>query len=262
MNKKFFRVAKAGDTVDGRYISAEQIKQIVETYDPATYGARVWIEHMRSLLPDAPFKAYGDVEAVKLETTQEGDVYLLAAISPTLELKTINKMRQKIYTSVEIAEDFAKTGKAYLMGLAVTDSPASLGTEALFFNTQNNNRFVTNAIESVDFYQTISKEELNMEELKAMLQQTQAEVNQISQLLSQKQEQQEQEQEQQEPAIAQTEFDATQIVKDLQELNASVNKDLEELKTQFSEISAMLNKTDEEPRQLAAGESSEFKTDC
>lgn len=40
---------------------------------------------------------------------------------------------QKVYTSMEIRPNFANSGKCYLVGLAVTDDPASLGTEYLGF---------------------------------------------------------------------------------------------------------------------------------
>lgn len=40
---------------------------------------------------------------------------------------------QKVYTSMEIRPNFSNTGKCYLIGLAVTDDPASLGTEYLEF---------------------------------------------------------------------------------------------------------------------------------
>lgn len=46
----------------------------------------------------------------------------------------MNKDRQKVYSSIEVNPSFAGTGKAYLEGLAVTDSPASLGTEMLKFS--------------------------------------------------------------------------------------------------------------------------------
>lgn len=49
----------------------------------------------------------------------------------------MNKVKQKIYTSIEVDPNFAKTGEAYLTGLAVTDSPASLGTEVLKFAAGN-----------------------------------------------------------------------------------------------------------------------------
>ena len=60
---------------------------------------------------------------------------MFAQIDPTdVLVETVNKARQKIYTSIEIDPDFAKTGEAYLIGLGVTDSPASLGTEMLKFS--------------------------------------------------------------------------------------------------------------------------------
>ncbi|PUA16905.1 GPO family capsid scaffolding protein [Glaciimonas sp. PCH181] len=133
---KFFRVALEGATTDGRVIDRAFIEQMAARFDPELYGARVWLEHHRSKLPDGPFKAYGDVLAVKAEEVTLGGVKklaLFAQISPLPELIAMNKARQKIYTSIEINPEFADTDQAYLVGLAVTDSPASLGTEILTF---------------------------------------------------------------------------------------------------------------------------------
>ncbi|WP_079218148.1 GPO family capsid scaffolding protein [Herbaspirillum robiniae] len=139
---KFFRVATEGATTDGRTITREQIKQMADSYNQKTYGARVWVEHMRSLLPDSPFRAYGDVIAVKAEevdTDQGKRLALFAQIEPTPALIAMNKEKQKIFTSIELADKFADTGSAYLVGLAVTDSPASLGTEILQFSANKPN---------------------------------------------------------------------------------------------------------------------------
>ena len=133
---KFFRIAVEGGTTDGRVIERTWLEQIAQTFKRETYGARVWLEHLRSLLPDSPFKAYGDVLAVKTEEFEingQKRLALLAQIDATPELIGMNKARQKIYTSCEIDPNFADSGKAYLVGLAVTDSPASLGTEMLAF---------------------------------------------------------------------------------------------------------------------------------
>ncbi|MCL1074817.1 GPO family capsid scaffolding protein [Shewanella dokdonensis] len=134
---KFFRVFTEGDTTDGREIQRNWIEEIAESYNTAKYGARIWLEHIRGILPDSPFKAYGDVTAVKAEKVEDGKLALFAQISPTEDLLAMNKARQKIYTSVEIDPNFAKTGKCYLTGLAVTDSPASLGTEMLAFSAKS-----------------------------------------------------------------------------------------------------------------------------
>jgi len=138
---KFFRVAVEGDTVDGRTIERGWIEDMAASYNPATYGARVWLEHIRGTLPDGPFKAYGDVVALKAEEVEidgKRKLALLAQIEPTGELRAmVNTLKQKIYTSIEVATRFAGTGKAYLMGLAVTDTPASLGTERLAFTARH-----------------------------------------------------------------------------------------------------------------------------
>ncbi|WJM53944.1 GPO family capsid scaffolding protein [Pseudomonas asiatica] len=137
---KFFRVAVEGATTDGRTIERQWLVDAAETYNPNTYGARVWLEHFRSALPDGPFKAYGDVVALKTEEVEiagKKKLALFAQIEPTADLIALNKARQKIYTSIEIRPKFADTGRAYLDGIAVTDTPASLGTEMLTFSAQH-----------------------------------------------------------------------------------------------------------------------------
>jgi len=137
---KFFRVAVEGATTDGRQIERQWLIDAAETYSANTYAARVWLEHYRSTLPDSPFRAYGDVVALKTEDVEIAGVKklaLLAQIDPTSDLIAMNKARQKIFTSIEIRPKFADSGRAYLDGIAVTDSPASLGTEMLTFSAQH-----------------------------------------------------------------------------------------------------------------------------
>lgn len=84
----------------------------------------------------------GDVIALKTEkVTINGEQKdaLFAQIQPNENLIALNQKNQKIYTSIEVDENFAKTGQAYLVGLAVTDSPASLGTEMPFAAGANEN---------------------------------------------------------------------------------------------------------------------------
>lgn len=131
---KKFRVAREGATTDGRKISRDWIQQMAKNYDPKVFGARVNLEHIKGILPDSPFRAYGDV--LSLSTVEEdGKLSLVAEISPTDELVAMNKKRQKVYSSIEVNPSFADTGEAYLVGLAVTDDPASLGTEMLVFSS-------------------------------------------------------------------------------------------------------------------------------
>jgi len=136
LKSKWFRVGVEGDTTDGRKIEAAWLTQMAANYNPEKYGARINCEHVRGLAPDGSFGAFGDVLALKTETIEidgEQKVALLAQIEPNDDLIALNKKRKKVFTSMEIDHNFADKGEAYLVGLAVTDSPASLGTEMLEF---------------------------------------------------------------------------------------------------------------------------------
>lgn len=131
---KWFAIATEGATTDGRNISRQWIEQMAANYNPKTYGARINLEHLRGIVPDSVFKAYGDILALKAEEV-DGKMKLFAQIDPTDELvEMTTKNRQKVYSSMEVDPDFAGTGQAYLVGMAVTDTPASLGTEMLQFS--------------------------------------------------------------------------------------------------------------------------------
>ncbi len=137
---KWFRVAVEGATTDGRNIERSWIEQMAAQYSPNTYGARINCEHIKWSLPGGEFGAYGDVLACKAEEVEINGtkkLALFAQLEPNEALLALNKQNQKVYTSVEINPKFADTGKAYLVGLAVTDTPASLGTEALQFSAQH-----------------------------------------------------------------------------------------------------------------------------
>ena len=134
--KKRYRVATSGPTIDGREIKPEWLKQAAANYDTNIYAARINVEHLRSLSPNGEFGAFGDVTGLEAETGKDGKVALYAEIEPNEKAIAANKAGQKVYTSIEIIENFAGTGEAYLVGLALTDSPASLGTERLNFTAQ------------------------------------------------------------------------------------------------------------------------------
>ncbi len=72
-------------------------------------------------------------EKIDDDSVLKGKLALFAKITPTDDLIAMNKKLQKVYTSMEIQPNFANSGKCYLVGLAVTDDPASLGTEYLEF---------------------------------------------------------------------------------------------------------------------------------
>ena len=129
----FFRVATEGATTDGRQIERSWIDQIAKNFNRSTYGARVWLEHYRGTVPGGPFDALGDVIAVEARSVENGKLALFAQIEPLPALVEMTKKKQKLYTSIEVHPQFSDTGQAYLTGLAVTDSPASLGTDMLTF---------------------------------------------------------------------------------------------------------------------------------
>lgn len=168
---KFFRVAVEGATTDGRRIERSWIDQMADSYDRTKYGARIWMEHIRSALPDSPFRAYGDVIALKAQDTEiDGETRraLYAQIEPTDDLvNMVTTLKQKIFTSIEVREKFAGTGKAYLMGLGVTDTPASLGSEMLTFAAQNPEAspLKTRKQHPDDLYSECTEVELEFEEI-------------------------------------------------------------------------------------------------
>lgn len=137
---KWTRIAVEGATTDGRNIERTWIEDMAAQYSPNTYGARINCEHIKWAWPGGEFGAYGDVVALKSEEVEingEKKLALFAQLEPNQALLELNKAGQKVYTSIEVDPKFADTGKAYLVGLAVTDTPASLGTEALSFSAKN-----------------------------------------------------------------------------------------------------------------------------
>ncbi|HDR8932752.1 TPA: GPO family capsid scaffolding protein [Burkholderia vietnamiensis] len=156
---KFFRVAVEGATVDGREIKREWLTQMAKNYNRELYSARLNIEHLKGWAPLSatnPFGAYGDVIALKASEIEDGPLKgkmgLYAQLDPTDELVALSKKRQKVFTSIEVNPDFADIGEAYLVGLAATDDPASLGTEALQFAARRSNNLFSAACEtSIEF---------------------------------------------------------------------------------------------------------------
>lgn len=132
-------IGVSGETADGRTISAKELQEMAEQYDPEIYGARINLEHMNFLFPNYSPGGYGDVIELKAEpwTKDETKTALLAKLNITDTLQKLWDSGQKIYTSMEITPRFADTKKAYLTGLAITDTPASLGTTANYTAAKN-----------------------------------------------------------------------------------------------------------------------------
>jgi hypothetical protein len=135
---KRFRIGVEGATTDGREITREWLEQMAAAYNPELYTATINLEYIKSYSPDSTFNRYGKVTALAAEEIKDGPLAgkmaLYADIEPTDGLVALVKLGQKLFTSMEISPKFADTGKAYLIGLAATDDPASLGTEILSFS--------------------------------------------------------------------------------------------------------------------------------
>lgn len=132
--EKRFRVAREGQTVDGRELTRQEIQDMADTYNPEHYAGRINIEHFSGWSPEPPFNAYGDI--IKVEAVEEGgELCLYNTISALPNFVAMNKNGQKIYPSIEFYRNFAGTNKAYQVGLGMTDTPASLGTQAVKFSS-------------------------------------------------------------------------------------------------------------------------------
>jgi hypothetical protein len=141
MKTKPLLLATAGSTVDGRVIDEKMLEEMVSSYDPKTYGARVNIEHVRGISGEGPFRAYGDVLELSIGEVEvnfngktEKRKALYGVLDVTDDAKKLNEASQKVYPSIEIEPNFGGKGFAYMMGCALTDSPASIATERLQFN--------------------------------------------------------------------------------------------------------------------------------
>lgn len=149
---KPFLLATAGSTVDGRTIDDKMLDEMAKSYDPKTYGARLNIEHIRGITGEKPFRSYGDVVElsvgdveVNFNGTREKRKALYGVFDVLEDAQQLNAAGQKVYPSIEIEPNFGGKGFAYLMGCALTDSPASIATERLQFNVARPGALIVNA---------------------------------------------------------------------------------------------------------------------
>ena len=262
---KWFRIAVAGDTTDGREIQADWILQMAQNYNPDTYGARINVEHFRSIYPDGVFGAYGDVLALKTEKVtidgEEKDA-LFAQIEPTQTLIELNKRKQKVYTSMEVDENFANKGSAYLIGLAVTDSPASLGTEMLQFAAGAKvNPFADKKQRPENLFTAAQEVALEFEEIKEPQSYSAGLLDKVKKLFSKQEETEKKsvesfsEQEQAIVEIAQETANQGQAVSKLETDFNDLNTAHEQLKTDFNELKTKLDGEPETPPRPQSGNS-------
>ncbi|CDL31096.1 GPO family capsid scaffolding protein [Enterobacter hormaechei] len=161
---KRFRIGVEGATTDGREIQREWLEQMAASYNLEVYTALINLEHIKSYLPESTFNRYGRVTALVAEEIQDGPLKgkmaLYADVEPTSSLVELVKKGQKLFTSMEVSPKFADTGKAYLVGLAATDDPASLGTEMLTFSASAAHNPLANRKQSPENLFTAAEETL------------------------------------------------------------------------------------------------------
>ncbi|MGN5124111.1 GPO family capsid scaffolding protein [Aeromonas sp. 30P] len=130
----FVCIATEGKAVDGRDITREWLVDMAETYDPTYYTAVIWPEHDR-------WSSYGTVQALKTEEV-DGKLKLFAVLCPNRDLVYWNQNGQYQFCSIEPFEQFADLGRTYLIGLGVTDQPASTGTTQLKFSKSSKGQVI------------------------------------------------------------------------------------------------------------------------
>lgn len=286
---RFFRVAVEGQTTDGRTIERQWLVEAAATYNPQTYAARINMEHVRGITADKPFKAYGDVLTLKTEEIEidiagkkEKKLALFAELDVTDELLAMNKDRQKLFSSIEISPNFAQTGKAYLVGLAVTDSPASLGTEMLQFAASQgeNNPLASRKLDKANLFTSATEFTLELAEAPAanpdptgVFASIKAFFDNFGKSAGQ---QQSQEEPKTPPAPSAPEFDGTamaafgaimtQMATSVTELASGTSASIASLKADLKSVSDKLEATPAHgftQRQLATGGGvNEVRTDC
>ena len=166
---KRFRIGVEGATTDGREIQRDWLVQMAASYNPAVYTAQINLEHIKSYLPDSTFNRYGTVTALVAEEIKDGalagKMALYADVAPTDALVALVKKGQKLFTSMEVSPQFADSGKAYLVGLAATDDPASLGTEMLTFSaTATHNPLAKRKLNPENLFSAAAETVIELEE--------------------------------------------------------------------------------------------------
>lgn len=132
-------VCTEGATLKGFTVTREQIQDMADTYSLALYPARLNLEHINSLWPDSDWRCYGLVKAARAVELTDGPLKGRLSLEADIELDEnqdarlfqLNRSGQKLFSSIEFFSSHPATGKAYLSGIAVTDTPAASGTQLI-----------------------------------------------------------------------------------------------------------------------------------
>ncbi|MEB5477575.1 GPO family capsid scaffolding protein [Acinetobacter pollinis] len=237
----WFCIGVAGATTDGRAIDASWIKQMAANYDPKVYTAVVNVEHIKGAHPESSFGSYGTVLALKVENVTingEEKPALYAQIKPNANLVKLTKAGQKLFTSMEVSPKFSDTDQAYLVGLAVTDNPASLGTEMLQFAAGAQvNPFAHKKTDPNNLFTATTEAIIEVEEEKTSV------IDTIKSMFSKQNKKQAHEFSQHEEAIIEVAQQTQKFGNDLEELSTKFNR----LETEYNSLKDQLSKEPANP---------------
>lgn len=156
-------VCTEGMTLNGFAVSREQIQQMADNYNPRLYAARLNLEHVKSLYPDSQFRHYALVQSARAYEVKDGPLQGRLALEATVDLDEekdanvfkLNQSGQKVFSSIEFYSRFPQTQSAYLTGIALTDTPAAVGTELIKLSVQerglpaSDDRFLSASLETM-----------------------------------------------------------------------------------------------------------------
>ncbi|UDQ97957.1 GPO family capsid scaffolding protein [Lentisphaerota bacterium WC36G] len=129
-------IATAGKTRtrDNFVITEQHLSDMVESYDPKlAHCATINIEHFRGW-------NLGTVREIRLNDDAKNRKILEARLAPNEDFISRNKAGYGLFFSAEIDLNYLDSGKAYLIGLASTDNPASPGTTEVHFSSDENKK--------------------------------------------------------------------------------------------------------------------------
>lgn len=175
--------------------------------------------------------------------------------------------KQKVYTSIEVDENFAKTGSAYLIGLAVTDSPASLGTEMLQFAAGAKvNPFADKKQRPENLFTAAQEVSLEFDEVKEPQSYSAGLLDKVKNMFKTQEKKSVESFSDQEQAIVEIATETAnqgKAVSDLEEKYSILNTDHEQLQKDFNELKTKLDgEPDSDPRPKSGNSNFNEVVDC
>lgn len=127
-------LAREGETTDCRYISAETLIELAESYSPETYNARVYKSRSPIVPGGIVSEVIGDILAAKTEIHND-TTYLYVMIAPTKNWFSVLSEDELalviIYPTLCYTDKASFTKKPYIVEVATTTEPSFPDIEPL-----------------------------------------------------------------------------------------------------------------------------------